>query len=129
MEIVNHPGFRLESVPVPPETLSDGGKQAWKALAPLIYQMQTARPADLPALELLCEIKADIHSLEQVIKAEGYTIEAGSGGRKAHPALQSLTAARRQAQNLLDTFGLVPGSKARRANKFSEGNYQHGYGR
>ncbi len=128
MEITNHPGFQLESVPLPPQTLSEGGTREWKALAPLIYEMRTARPADLPVLELLCEIRADIHGLEKAIKTEGYTLAAGSGGRKAHPALQSLTAARRQAQNLLGIFGLVPGSKAEIARTYSEYDLEHRYG-
>jgi len=56
-------------------------------------------------------MKADICSLEAAIRSEGLTIEAGSGGRKAHPALQTLTAARRQAQTLLSLFGLMPNGR------------------
>ena len=127
MKTTDHPAYRLDSVPVPPDALSVGAEQQWLTLAPLIYEMQTARIADLPTLELLCEIKADVHSLEEAVRDEGYTIEAGSGGRKAHPAMQTLTAARRQAQNLLDKFGLIPGSKARRAEKYSEWHYEQYY--
>ena len=111
----------------PPDTLSEGANKEWKVLAPIIFQIQTATPADLPSLEMLCEIRADIRSLEETIKSEGYTIEAGSGGRKSHPGLQSLAAARRQSQNLLDKFGLVPGSKARRARKFFASQHKNLY--
>ena len=127
MKTTDHPAYRLDSVPVPPDALSEDAKQQWLTLAPLIYEMQTARIADLPTLELLCEIKADVHSLEEAIRDEGYTIEAGSGGRKAHPAMQTLTATRRQAQNLLDKFGLVPGSEAPQAREYSDYYHEHHY--
>ena len=58
--INNHPGYCLESIPQPVDTLSTGAKAEWKRLAPTIFKMQTARPADLRSLELLCEILADI---------------------------------------------------------------------
>ena len=94
----------------------------------MVFELQTARRADLPTLGLLCEIKADIRSLEAAIRTDGHTIQAGSGGRKAHPALASLAAARQQAQILLDIFGLVPGSKTRQAKKFNAHDHKIYYG-
>jgi len=105
----NHPGYRLSEIPEPPDSMSEGGRREWHSLAKTLYELRTARPADLRLLELLCEILADISALEETIRKDGYTTEAGSGGKKGHPALASLEKARRQAQNLLDRFGLVPG--------------------
>ena len=127
MKISNHPAYRLESVPEPPDTLSEGAKQEWKAIAPVIFELRTARPADLSTLGLLCEILADIRALETTVRSEGYTVTS-SGGPKPHPGLRALETARHQAQNLLDKFGLVPGSKARRADQFYEFNHKHKYG-
>lgn len=69
--------------------------------------MKTGRPTDLRALELLCEILSDTRKIEETIKAEGYTV-ASSGGPKPHPTLRSLETQRRQAQNLMEKFDLLP---------------------
>ena len=125
-DATNHPGYRWGAVPIPPESLSEGAHQEWINLAPIVYELQTARTADLRAFRLLCEINADISALQDTIRKDGYTVEAGSGGRKGHPALASLEKARRHAQSLLDRFGLLPGSEARRVDKYSSAK-QHGY--
>ena len=127
MKISNFPAYRLESVPEPPDTLSAGAEQEWKAIAPVIFDLRTARPADLRTLELLCEILADISTLQETIHKDGILIGTGTDSYKTHPAQKSLEVARRQAQNLLDKFGLVPGSGARRAAKFEPGTHKHLY--
>jgi len=127
MKISNHPGYRLSEPASPPDTLSQGAKQEWEAILPIIYEIRTGRPADLRLLEMLCEILADIRALEETIRLEGYTVTS-SGGPKPHPGLRSLESARRQGQNLLDKFGLVPGSKARRADQFYESSHKHRFG-
>ena len=124
----HHPAYRLESVPLPPDTLSEGARKEWKELAPVVYEMQTARIADLRAFQLLTEILADISKLEETIRADGILIKTGTNSYKTHPAQKSLEAARRQAQRLLDQFGLVPGSKARRVDKFHLGSHKRRYG-
>ena len=124
----NHPAYRLPAVPIPPDTLSEGAREEWKRIAPVIYELQTARIADLQALALLCEILADVKALQKTIQREGWTIEAGSGGRKCHPAAKELAGARRHAQRLLDLFGLVPGSQATRKGKFEPGPHKFRYG-
>jgi len=103
-----HVGNSLQTVPLPPDSLSEGARREWTTIAPVIFELHTGRPADLRTLELLCEILADIRSLEGAIRADGYTIQGGSGGAKANPALRNLEASRRQAQMLLDRFGLMP---------------------
>jgi P27 family predicted phage terminase small subunit len=128
MKISNHPGYRLESSPEPPDTLSEGAKQEWKAIVPVIYELRMARPADLRTLELMCEILADIDTLQETIRRDGILIGTGTESYKTHPAQKSLEVARRQAQNLLDKFGLVPGSKARRADRFYESSHKHKFG-
>jgi P27 family predicted phage terminase small subunit len=123
-----HPAYRLSEIPEPPDGISEGARQEWHSLAKTIYELRTARPADLRLLELLCEILVDISVLEKTIRIDGYTVEAGSGGRKGHPALASLEKARRQAQTLLAQFRLVPNPKARQAPEFSAYNHKRNYG-
>jgi P27 family predicted phage terminase small subunit len=122
----HHPHFRLETVPEPPDTLSEAANAEWRELLPTIVQLGTARPADLRLLALLCELLADIAGMEASIRDQGYTIQAGSGGLKANPVLRALDAARRQAESLLRHFELAPAG--RRPEKFTEGRYRHLYG-
>jgi P27 family predicted phage terminase small subunit len=122
-----HPAYRLSEIPEPPEGISEGARQEWNSLAKTLFELRTARPADLRLLELLCEILADISALEETIRTDGYTVEAGSGGHKGHPALASLEKARRQAQNLLDQFGLVPGTHTLKAPEYHAYNHKRNY--
>ena len=107
---MNHPGNSLKQIPPAPDTLSIGARQEWKALAPDIFRLKTGRPADERALELLCEILSDIRCMEATIRSEGYTVTS-SGGPKAHPVLRNLEAQRRQAQQLLLLFDLLPSGR------------------
>ena len=103
-----HVGNCLKTQPAAPATLSPGAHRYWGELVPLIVALQTARPADNAALVLLVELLADVDILQNTIRAEGVTTDAGSGGVKAHPGLRNLEASRRQVQTLLDRFGLMP---------------------
>jgi len=114
----NHVAFRLDHVPEPPDTLSEGGRQEWRSLAPTLHVLGTARPADLRLFELLCELLSDIRSMEETLRAQGHTTRAGSGGEKANPLLASLQAARRHAHSLLQQFGLSPKLNGRRPERF-----------
>lgn len=116
---VNHTGYRLEEMPEIPSGLSGGALKHWNDLMPVIFELGTARPADVPALVLLCEMRADLDALQDTIRKDGITTEAGSGGRKAHPALRSLEAARRQVLSLLDQFGLLAESYPSKRPKYS----------
>jgi P27 family predicted phage terminase small subunit len=127
-DINNHPAYRLESIPEPPVTLSAGAKREWNAIVPVIFELQTARPADLRSLELLVELLADINILQEIVRKDGVLIGTGTDSYKTHPAQKSLEVARRQAQNLLALFGLVPGSSARRISKFEAGPHRSRYG-
>jgi len=115
MKLKTNIGFAFEEIPEAPESLSAGARVHWDELIPVIYDLKTARPADIPALVILCEARADLDNLQNAIREEGITTEAGSGGKKTHPALRSLEVARRQVETMLDRFGLIPGSFPRKA--------------
>jgi P27 family predicted phage terminase small subunit len=121
----NHPYFRMQAVPAPPAELSEAARAEWLNLLPTIVALGTARPADLRVLSLLCELLADISGMQDSIRENGYVVQAGSGGKKANPVLRALDASRRQAEQLLRHFELVP---VRRAEKFSESRYRHLFG-
>ena len=67
--------------------------------------------ADLRTLALACETLATATVLETTILEEGFTIEAATGGRKAHPALKALESTRNAAHRMLSDFGLSPKSR------------------
>jgi P27 family predicted phage terminase small subunit len=108
--VTEHPANSLQAIPSAPDTLSEGARLEWQQLAPVIFALKTARPADLRALELLCEILADIRAIEETVRSEGYTV-ISSGGPKPHPALRTLDSNRRQAQALMDKFRLLPNGR------------------
>jgi phage terminase small subunit len=67
----------------------------------------------------MCEARADLDNLQYAIREEGITTEAGSGGKKAHPALRSLEATRRQVESQMASFGLMPGSITHRVTTYA----------
>ena len=118
----SHTGYRFEEIPEIPAGLSDGALKHWNNLMPVIFELGTARPADIHALVLLVEMRADLDALQDTIRKEGITTQAGSGGKKAHPAMRSLEATRRQVLSLLDRFGLLAESFPNKRPKYSSHN-------
>ena len=68
---------------------------------------------DLDALRLLVEALDLARQMDELVRVEGVTVAAGSGGRKAHPAIKAGAAARATALRLLSEFGATPASRAR----------------
>lgn len=119
-------GARLERMPPAPKHLSTEAKKQWKRLAPAVKATGAMTASDLVAFELLACTLATAIEAEALIAKEGATIEGGSGGQKAHPALAMMATARAQATALLAQFGLTPRGRAAIApapaskeNKFS----------
>ena len=73
-----HPSYRLFEIPEPPANMSEGARQEWVSLAKTVFELRTARAADLRLLELLCEVLADISELQKTIRKDGYTVEAAN---------------------------------------------------
>ncbi len=105
-------GTKLTEAPEPPGTLSEGAVVEWQGLAPVLVSMEVLTLADLRTLELLCETLATATALEDIIRKEGFTIAAATGGHKAHPALKALETTRNAAHRMLSDFDLSP--KARK---------------
>ena len=112
----SRPGRRIESAaparltraPVASASLSDAAKAEWQRLVPCLIAAGTLTTSDLRALELLAETLATSAELAEIVRSEGTTVSAGSGGTKAHPALTGLAQARSLARTLLNDFGLTP---------------------
>jgi len=114
-----------------PQTLSKGGKDEWKRLAPKAYELGTLTDADTRSFELLCEILSTERQAMHIIQSEGLTIDAASGGKKANPAIKVMEAARSQATRLFESFGLTPKSRTnvdtnppKKTNAFDDDDYE-----
>lgn len=99
---------KLQTAPEAPDYLSHDAKAEWQRIAPAAAALGTLAGSDLRALALCCESLAQEGILREVIGREGFTIGAGSGGSKAHPAVRLLAETRTQAASLLAHFGLTP---------------------
>lgn len=99
---------RLTRAVEPPAHLNERQASEWRALMPAVVALGTISRADLRAFELLCVTLAAETEAREAIQRDGMTIEAGSGGKKAHPALKAAETARMQAKQLLESFGLTP---------------------
>lgn len=105
------PGQALKEAPPPPGTLSEIARTAWEDLAAETVALGVLTTADLPMLALLAETSATVSELEHTIRSEGFTVETGAGGKKAHPALKALETTRGAVTRLLKEFGLSPLSR------------------
>lgn len=99
--------------PKPPAWLSKGARVEWRRLAPVAFNLGSLKFADMRAFGLLCETLAQAEDARRTIARDGMTIAAGSGGRKAHPALRVLATAQAQAAKLMAEFGLTPAARSR----------------
>lgn len=105
------PGSALKEAPPPPEAMSERAQTVWKDLAAETVALGVLTSADLPMLALLAETSATVSELEDTIRSEGFTVETGAGGKKAHPALKALETTRGAVTRLLKEFGLSPLSR------------------
>src|SRR5579863_4648034 len=92
---------RLARVLPPPKHLDERAATEWRAVMPAAVSLGTITRADLRAFELLVVTLATETEARDRLRREGMTIKAGSGGRKAHPALKAAETARMQAHRLL----------------------------
>jgi P27 family predicted phage terminase small subunit len=104
---------RLRTAPRPPKGLAAPVATEWKRLAPAVIGLGTLTGSDLHAFEMLAATLATVRLAEQTIAAEGLTVATADGGRKPHPAVRVMEAARGQAARLFTEFGLTP--KARQS--------------
>ena len=108
MDLRPNTGFAFDELPEMPESLSEPARQHWNELIPIIYDMKKARPADIPALIILCEALADLNQMQASIRRDGFTSKTPTGAIKGHPALRGLEACRNKVEHLMNQFGLMP---------------------
>ena len=99
---------RLTEPPPPPDTLSQGAKQEWESLAPVVVELGTMCRGDLRAFEQLAETLAMQTELQELVRSQGLLLPTGTDSFKANPAVKSLETARNQSHRLLVEFGLTP---------------------
>ena len=110
-ELDTNIGYAFEEMPeMPemPESLSEPACHHWNEVMPVIFDLKSARPADNPALIILCEAMADLDAMQASIRQDGFTHTAPSGAVKGHPALRGLEVTRSKVEHLLNQFDLMP---------------------
>lgn len=98
--------------PAPPEYLSPYAREEWDRLAPLAASAGTLTEITVRSFELLVEVLGTERRARELINSAGFTVGAGRGGRKPHPALRAMENARTQAAALLKLFRLEPAGAA-----------------
>lgn len=114
----NRTKYRLELIPDPPPQLSDAAQCYWDKLLPTIFELGTARLADVQSIALLCGLLVEIDQLQATLTKDGYSVESAAGTKKSHPAAACLDSARNRANSLMDDFGLLPRSYARQKPQY-----------
>jgi len=109
MDLRPNTGFAFEELPEMPESLSEPARQHWNELIPLIYNLNRARPADIPILIILCEAVADLNAMQASLRRDGFTSKTPTGAVKGNPVLRGLETCRSKVEHLMDQFGLMPG--------------------
>ena len=102
---------RLTEAPPAPAGMAVTAVRHWDHVAAAAVGIGTLTAADLPMLELLANTLAAEADARAALDRDGLTTEAGSGGRKKHPAAAVAETARGQAVALFREFGLSPRSR------------------
>lgn len=104
------PTYTLEAAP--PRWLTDGQREFWDQLAPMLQASKVLTAADGPALTLLCTALAEVRSAARQLHEDGRLIPTNDGV-KGHPAATHMTAAIGHARALLAEFGMTPASRSK----------------
>lgn len=95
-----------------PDHLDALGVELWDVLAPLLRKNGLLTVADEPALGLLCQTYSDYRAVTKQLRAEGHTVETGSGSIKPHPAANLQKSLADLFSKLCAQFGLTPASRS-----------------
>lgn len=102
---------RLTEAPPAPKGMATTAARHWDHVAAAAVGIGTLTAADLPMLELLANTLAAEADARTALDRDGFTTDAGSGGKKKHPAAAIAETARAQALALFREFGLSPRSR------------------
>jgi P27 family predicted phage terminase small subunit len=120
MDLKPDTGFAFEEIPEAPQELSAAALKFWHQIIPVIFDLKTGRPADIPSLIILCEALVDLNALQATLRKEGFTTESAAGSKKTHPAQRSLENARQQVDLMMSRFGLIRGAYAQKAPDYAD---------
>jgi P27 family predicted phage terminase small subunit len=107
----DHVAIKPASIRVP-TWLDKTGKALWKKLAPELKSKGLLTLGDVEAFACLCQSYSDYRDAVAILRKEGKTVIAGSGGVKPHPALSEQKRSFEAFTNLAKEFGLTPKSRS-----------------
>lgn len=103
---------RLETLPEPPETLTEAGKEAWRVVGGPMVDAQALRQAHLPVLLMFSQAVALSQSAWADLQEEGYVRE-GKRNTVISPAFRVWETATSQALRFGEHLGATPVAMAR----------------
>jgi len=106
--------------PDKPADLSELASAHWDLVVDELQRLEILKPIDAGSLTILCETWARWKTAQQLIEAEGLTIETSQGvGR--HPAVAIAEVASRDYRSWAAEFGLTPAAEAKVGSKGPSG--------
>ena len=84
-----------------PDDLTGHAAGYWKSLAPRLWRAGRLTIDSAEPLKALCRLLAISRTAADEIGRDGVTIATGTGSRRAHPAVEIMLKAQRDAEPLL----------------------------
>ena len=100
-----------ESVPDPPDHLSDGAREEWGRLAPLLHGCGILTRIDETGLAAYCECYAEWKIAKQKVEEHGRLVKAPSGYPNVSPWYVIKKAMQKEMRSWLQEFGMTPSSR------------------
>ncbi len=108
------PAYTLcETVPEPPEWLSDIGRAEWMEKAETLARAGSLTKACLSSLALYCDAYAAYRELTAFVRKNGSTYKSQKGWEAPRPEVSLQTQTGKFMMSLAKEFGFTPGSQSR----------------
>ena len=104
---------KKKGCPRAPRHMSDGAKEGWRKLAPMLHEAGLLSKVDELALEACCEAYGRWRQAQDQVREFGPLIKTPSGIPIQSPYLQIANKAFEQMTRMLTEFGLTPSSRSR----------------
>lgn len=105
----------LSRLPPAPSWLPKEGRDEWRRVLPGLLARKVLTREDLPMLEAYCLAAGTVRRMQATIAAEGDTIADDKGGKRRHPAFQTMFQALTESRRLAAELGLTPASRGKAA--------------
>ena len=103
----------METMPSPPDHLTDEAKKEWLRIVPLLMQSQMISDVDTGAVCAYCQAYGRWVSAEIEVNRTGLVVTGAMGGQVINPYLHVANKALDHLRKLIIEFGMTPSSRSR----------------